>query len=90
MAASQHRGAPPQQILFAPVAPPRQRISEEFNALLQYLSQNLDSRSSEKMFGHDGKGLKKNGIARDILRPSGVLLAAIMPHRPDGDGQCAR
>jgi hypothetical protein len=42
------------------------------------------------MLGRDGAWLKKIGIARDILRPSGVLLAAIKPHRLDGDGQCAR
>jgi hypothetical protein len=40
------------------------------------------------MLGRDGAWLKKIGIARDILRPSGVLLAAIKPHRLDGDGQC--
>ncbi len=45
---------------------------------------------SEKMFGHDGGWLKKIRVARDILPPSGVSLAAIKPHRLDGDGQCAR
>jgi hypothetical protein len=33
---------------------------------------------------------KKIGIALDILHPSGVLFAAIKPHRLDGDGQWVR
>jgi hypothetical protein len=45
---------------------------------------------SEKCSDTTEGGSKKKGIVRDILRPSGVLLAAIGPYRLDGDGQCAR
>jgi hypothetical protein len=45
---------------------------------------------SEKRLGHDGGSLKKIGIGRDNLRPSGVLLAAIRPCRLDGDGRRVR
>ena len=67
-----------------------QRIYEEHNALLGYLQQGLPQ--SEKCSGttESASPPKKIGIARDILRPSGVLLAAIKPHRLDGDGQCVR
>jgi hypothetical protein len=72
------------------LSPAPQRICEERNALLRYLWQILGSRSLKKCSGTTEGGSKKIGIARDILPPSGVLLAAIKPHRLDGDGQCVR
>jgi len=89
MAASQHRGALPQQLLFAPVVPPRRGFTKNAT-LYSDTSGRFGLPQSEKMFWHDGGWLKKIGIAQDILHPSGVLLAAIKPHRLDGDGQCAR
>jgi hypothetical protein len=65
-----------------------QRIYEERNALIGYLCQNLNP--SLENVRAPLSASQKNGIARDILCPSGVLLAAIKPHRLDGDGQCAR
>src|SRR6266702_1263557 len=71
-----------------PTATIRRRWRAEHNAYPD-TSGGFGLPQSEECSGTTQGGSKKIGIARDILRRCGVLLAAIEPHRLDGDGQCA-
>jgi hypothetical protein len=68
----------------SPCCPALQRIYEERNALIRYFCQNLNP-SLENVRGVS----KKIGKLGKFSALPVFLLAAIEPHRLDGDGQCA-